>query len=184
MIMWADIPTQVNHHAGPCVFNGRICYLAFALLTLLLLLLMELVDDAGTRDYTAFASLPSALDFRTFLGGEDQVLTYCHDLTVKGGNALAQVWGTSLLVAEDMSGFMINIILPSTDTDAVAYMRQTLDDKYGIYIVYDKIPSSLSSTGKDILFTRLSAQVYLELTDYTQLGELVPQLLAEYESQK
>lgn len=108
------------------------------------------------------------------------MLSYCHNLAVMGGRALAEAWGTSLLVPEDMSGFMINVILPSTDPDAVAYMRETLDQKFGIYIVYDMIPSSLSNTGKDILFTRLSAQVYLELSDFTQLGELVPRLLEEY----
>jgi hypothetical protein len=81
-----------------------------------------------------------------------------------------------------MTGFMVNIILPSTDPDAISYMRDTLDTQYNIYIVYDKVPASLSVTGRDIYFTRLSAQVYLELSDLLQLGSLVPELLQKFYS--
>ena len=82
-----------------------------------------------------------------------------------------------------MSGFMVNIILPSSDPDAVSYMRDTLETDYNTYIVYDRIPADLVRedspfyTGNDVYFTRLSAQVYLELSDFTQLADLVPELL-------
>lgn len=72
---------------------------------------------------------------------------------------------------------MVNIILPSTDPNAVAYMRDTLDTTYNIYIVYDMVPADKSNTGEDIYFTRLSSQVYLEIDDFLKLTTLVPQLL-------
>lgn len=75
---------------------------------------------------------------------------------------------------------MVNIILPSEDAEAIDYIRKALDRVHSIFIVVDRIPAIRSRTGNDIYFTRLSSQVYLELSDFTQLAELVPELLAEY----
>jgi selenocysteine lyase/cysteine desulfurase len=52
----------------------------------------------GTRDYTAFASIPAGLAFVDRLGGAQQVQNYCHHLAVEGGKILAHAWNTSLLV--------------------------------------------------------------------------------------
>jgi isopenicillin-N epimerase len=52
----------------------------------------------GTRDYTGFAALPAAFDFRDYLGGNDRIMGYCHDLAVRAGHMLARKWLTALLV--------------------------------------------------------------------------------------
>ena len=75
---------------------------------------------------------------------------------------------------------MINIGLPSNDPDALAYVQSTMDKKYHVYIVYDKITDA--STGVITYFTRLSAQVYVQLSDFERVAELVPLLLHEYYS--
>ena len=38
-----------------------------------------------------------ALRFREWLGGEDKINSYCHDLAVAGGKRLAEVLGTQVL---------------------------------------------------------------------------------------
>lgn len=77
-----------------------------------------------------------------------------------------------------MSGFMVNVILPSADPAAVSYVTSTLNSTYNIYMVAASVPAA---TKEGILmFTRLSAQVYLESSDFEQLGLLVPELLKEY----
>lgn len=81
-----------------------------------------------------------------------------------------------------MCAFMVNIVLPSQNPAAVKYMRDTLEDTHSIYIVCDFIPKELSRTNSVVFFTRLSAQVYLELSDFARLGNLVPQLLAQYDN--
>ena len=148
----------------------------------------------GTRDYTAFATLPAAFKFRHYLGGEERILTYCHNLAVAAGEYLAAAWGTNLLVPATMSGFMINVILPSTNATAIKEMQEELDKKHGIYIVYGSIDIVVadetedkckrqyddtyrSCSTKTIYSTRLSAQVYLGMVDFRPLGNLVPQLL-------
>lgn len=157
----------------------------------------------GTRDYTAFAALPAALEFRRYLGGEDQIKRYCHQLAVDAGEHLAKAWGTALLVPPVMTAFMVNIILPSTDAAAIKVMQEELNEKYGIYIVYGSVEVMVSvdnnqgprictdgeqSSKRDtacqkriVYVTRLSAQVYLDMDDFIKLGSLVPELLRKGE---
>lgn len=52
----------------------------------------------GTRDYTAFTSLPTALHFIEELGGQRVIYDYCHSLVVTASKRLAAAWGTYLLV--------------------------------------------------------------------------------------
>lgn len=107
------------------------------------------------------------------------IYRYCHDLAIKAGNMLATLWDTSLLVPEESSGYMVNVILPSTDADAISNMQSILDSTYHMYIVCSSVPNA-NSNGDVIYFTRLSAQVYLQMTDFILLGQLIPQLLSEY----
>lgn len=137
----------------------------------------------GTRDYTGFVTLPTSLEFRSYLGGSGNIYEYCHGLAIAGGDILSKSWGTSLLIPNEMTGYMINVILPSTDADAVAYMQDQLDKVYDIYVVYSSVQSA-GDPGNMIFFTRLSAQVYLELADFEKLSLLVPTLLQEYNSTK
>jgi hypothetical protein len=106
------------------------------------------------------------------------VYTYCHRLIIEATDLLAKAWGTSTLVQDpDMVGYMRDVILPSRDPEAVKFVQQTLDQRHNIYIVYGKIALH---DGTNVLYTRLSAQVYLEMSDYAQLASLVPALLQEY----
>lgn len=132
----------------------------------------------GTRDYTHFASLPAAMAFRDYLGGDVAIMSYCRTLAADAAGLLVQMWGTELLVPLNMTSFLFTVILPTTDVDAVAYAQSTMDHQYHIYFVYDQYTDP--STGNTLLFTRLSAQVYLELSDFRRFAELMPQLLTEY----
>lgn len=38
-----------------------------------------------------------ALKFREWLGGEEKINEYCHDLAIKGGQRLAELLGTDLM---------------------------------------------------------------------------------------
>jgi hypothetical protein len=133
----------------------------------------------GTRDYTAFCAIPSAMDFiDTTLGGRSNVDTYIRNLAVNAGRLLTSSWGTSLLVAESMTAYIINVILPSKDPSAIGYMSGKLSSEHNFYFTYSSVVSTL--TGETIYYTRLSAQVYLEMGDFEKLAYLVPSLLAEY----
>lgn len=53
----------------------------------------------------------SALEFRNWLGGEEKVNAYCHDLALKGGKRLAEVMGTALL--DPTGDITLNMVLCS-----------------------------------------------------------------------
>ena len=56
------------------------------------------------------SSLSLALEFRQWLGGEHKINAYCHDLALKGGKQLAEMWGTRLM---DPTGeFTLNMVCP------------------------------------------------------------------------
>lgn len=74
-----------------------------------------------------------------------------------------------------MTGYMFNVVLPTNNVDKVAAMQAELDKVHNLYMVYGTATSSL--TGETIIFTRLSAQVYLELSDFEKLAGLVSTML-------
>lgn len=133
----------------------------------------------GTRDYTAFCAIPAAMDFIEQIGGAANVDLYIRDLAIKAGKILTAAWNSSLLVSEDMTGYIINVILPSTDVNAIGSMAGALSSKHGFYFTYGSV-NLTATTGETVYYTRLSAQVYLELSDFEKLAYLVLTLLAEY----
>jgi len=106
------------------------------------------------------------------------MITYNRTLAGQVANLLTKKWGTGLLVPLDMSANMINVILPSNDPLAVEYMQKKLDAQYDIYLLFSSVPSSESSS--TLFYIRLSMQIYLELSDFEKIVDLVPHLLQEY----
>merc|ERR1711871_1580665 len=104
-------------------------------------------------------------------------MDYNHNLVVKVGQKLATAWGTYLLVAKEMVGNMVNVVLPSNDDRAIKRMQEQLDEKYNIYVVYKSTSDQTSTlvdgekeadmsvnTSRDekVFYLRLSVQIYLE----------------------
>ena len=52
----------------------------------------------GTRDYTAFATVPAGLQFIAQIGGMQQMRENAHTLAITGAKYLSNSWNTSLLV--------------------------------------------------------------------------------------
>ncbi|KAH9902928.1 PLP-dependent transferase [Cubamyces lactineus] len=51
----------------------------------------------GTADTVPFVTIPDALAFRHWLGGEKVINDYCHKLALEGGKRLAEVMGTQVM---------------------------------------------------------------------------------------
>jgi len=126
----------------------------------------------GTRDYTAFATLPFAVEhfYGEVLGGREQIIMYCRDLAARAGQLCATMWNTELLIPVDMCGFMINVILPTQDPQKVDKIQCLLDSEHNIYTVGGV---ERREDGTPIYFMRLSATVYLELEDFRKMAILV-----------
>lgn len=59
----------------------------------------------------------SALEFRKWLGGEDKINAYCHDLAIKGGKVLAAILGTREMDPE--SEMTLNMVYPPAQSTVV-----------------------------------------------------------------
>ena len=130
-------------------------------------------DWQGTRDYSAWLSLPEALEFRASLGDE-RVRAYCYDLAGQAAVMLAEAWQTEVGTPPDMRGFMATIRLPGNapaSPAAIAAIRRSLLYRHGIEAHFVALEGAV--------WARISAHVYNEMADYVRLGEALPNVLAD-----
>lgn len=127
----------------------------------------------GTRDYTAFATIPAAFDFAADnLGGFPAIYEYNHALVLAGAEYCAQSWGTSTLVTDHSSvGVMMDVLLPSTaqNESTLRLIQERMDSEHNTYFVFKKMIFDSETKW----FVRLSAQVYLTLDDFIKFAELL-----------
>jgi len=133
--------------------------------------LSERYSYVSSRDYTAFLAMDAALTFRQrILGGEENIYQYCRALAVAAKNLLMDMWNhTTALAPDDMEEFMINIGLPleiDSNEKARAFQAYMLKE-HGVYML------TLHEQTSGTYYTRLSAQVYLDLWDFEHMGKLV-----------
>jgi selenocysteine lyase/cysteine desulfurase len=112
-----------------------------------------------------------AFEFRNALG-EERMSEYIHNLAVTAGYKLAEMWGTEVFT-NDNSTFqaMVTIGLPTNDSTIARAIQQRLLDDYDTMAVFYRFQGAL--------WARLSAQIYLELQDFIDLGKLILELLKE-----
>ncbi|KAA1467437.1 PLP-dependent transferase [Dentipellis sp. KUC8613] len=133
----------------------------------------------GTRDPAPYLSVTAALDFRAWLGGEAKIYEYCHSLALAGGQRLAEVLGTELL---DKTGAqtltMVDVALPLSDAVPASpavdeYIKETLLLKWNVYAAHYK------HNGR--WWTRCSAQIWNEISDFEYLGKAFAAICLELE---
>ena len=121
-------------------------------------------DYIGSRDYTNFLSIKEALEFRKSLG-DSNIKKYMHDIAWAGAKAVAAIWKTRILVDnEQLNPAMVTVELPC-DFDKANQVMAVLQSKFDTVIVI--------SVGSNIPIIRLSGQIYLELEDFTTIGNTI-----------
>ncbi|KAG0283080.1 hypothetical protein BGZ96_012551 [Linnemannia gamsii] len=131
---------------------------------------------SGTLDYSTILSIEGALEFRKQYG-EDAIIHYCHRLAVEGGAKMAEILGTNVLTPhEHQVGNMVNVRLPIKNINdpklqTPDYLIRLLLDKYNLFT------PSFKHGG--YFWTRVSAQIYLELSDFEHLGRVWKEVIDE-----
>lgn len=139
-------------------------------------------EFVGTTDNFSFLTVPEAIRWRQKVcGGETEIREYCIQLSRKGGQRVADILGTVILdnVAHTLTDCcMVNILLPirkptsgdgslvkrqdNPDTTVTEWMQQTMIKSYKTFMPVFPFQGSW--------WVRLSAQVYLEASDFEWAG--------------
>ncbi|KAE8377116.1 pyridoxal phosphate-dependent transferase [Aspergillus bertholletiae] len=149
----------------------------------------ELFQFVATSDDAAYLTVPDAVRFRADVcGGHDAIFQYLEALAIQGGDIVAAALGTDVLQEPDLRPGekseirrcgMSTVRLPiavggqssSSSSPSVAaedvskvmnFLQVTLKDEFGTFV-------PVFQHG-DWLWTRVSAQVYLEPQDFEWLG--------------
>lgn len=129
-------------------------------------------DWMGTRDPSPWLAAPAAIEMLEAIGA-DRIRSHNHALAWDAGALLAKRWGTTIDVPESMIGCMIAVPLPpalgSTATDA-ARLRDALlfDDRIEVQV----------HAWHGRLWTRISAQIYNDMTDVERLAGAIDRRLS------
>jgi selenocysteine lyase/cysteine desulfurase len=140
-------------------------------------------EFVGTIDNTSYLVTPDAIEFREKVcGGEKAIMEYCHKLAKEGGNAVAKILGTRIM--DNSTGTLtkdsclVNVLLPLEISPSKIAGKNCIDPGNGA-IATEWMQEALIenfNTFMPIYFfqgqwwTRLSAQIYLELSDFEWAG--------------
>ncbi|TFK67270.1 PLP-dependent transferase [Pluteus cervinus] len=143
--------------------------------------LVQQFEWNGTIDFISWLTVPSALAFREWIGGEVKINAYCHDLALKGGKRLAEVMGTTVLDPEgDLTVNMVNVELPFPRNIEPTY---EIDGKFKQKLLFDRNMYSAHFYHNGRWWTRCSAQVWNQIEDFEKIGkawiEVCQETLAE-----
>ncbi|KAJ5168488.1 L-cysteine desulfhydrase-like protein lolT1, partial [Penicillium canariense] len=157
----------------------------------------ELFEFVATSDDSAYLCVPAALKFRREVcGGEDAIISYCINLANEAADAVAAILGTDVMQEADLkpgetsnmrqcavttvrlpiavadggstvSGALVTI-RPEDAPRVFGWIQETLMAKYDTFVpVFRHGPW---------LWTRLSAQTFLEKSDFEWLGGILREL--------
>jgi isopenicillin-N epimerase len=124
----------------------------------------------GTRDFSPWLALDTALEFLTTLGPE-RVRRYCHDLVVTASAEIARAWNEPLSGPPAMQGSMMAIRLPLAWQRALPATREAAGKLQSAFMREHRIAVAINVI-EDALWARISSQIYNAPQDYERLLEL------------
>ncbi|KAM5530993.1 hypothetical protein V8D89_015320 [Ganoderma adspersum] len=128
----------------------------------------------GAMDVSPYLSVPPALAFRGWLGGERAINDYCHALALAGGRRLAAQLGTRVMDDELVLNMVdVQLPLPVERVPGEVYSRG-LNRK--IHLAFQEKVLRFNVYAAHYFhagawWTRCSAQVFNELEDFDRVGE-------------
>ncbi|KAJ6493173.1 PLP-dependent transferase [Mycena sanguinolenta] len=143
--------------------------------------LIEQYNWNGTIDFVPPLSITAALEFRQWLGGEDAINGYCHDMAMRGGVHLASIFGTRVL--DEIGEFtcnMVNVQIPLPPDVRPSEEVNNLFDQKMLAPTNCKIKVSAKIFHhNDAWWARCSAQIWTELSDFELLGTVLTEVCRE-----
>lgn len=137
----------------------------------------KLFDKVSTIDNTPYCCITQALLFRAQVcGGEANVRKYCFELAVKGGDRMAEIFGTEALDNKGCCFATVRLPLTALElgigeeqgddgTRAAKWMQELTPQEYNTYIPIKFYAGAF--------WCRISAQVYLGIEDFEWAARLL-----------
>jgi hypothetical protein len=110
------------------------------------------------------------LEYRKSIGGEEAIRAYTHDIAVKGGQVVADIFGTQVMEnsTKTLTANMVNVELPAfktskTDAEIASFYLEKLIFEH----------NTMASVYKNNYkwWVRLCGQIYVDLDDFKTAGE-------------
>ncbi|KAL3474936.1 aminotransferase family protein [Aspergillus californicus] len=141
---------------------------------------ISLFEFVGTTDYTACACVPDALQFRERVcGGEEKIYEYLESLAKEAGDIVADKLGTEVLRLpvkitryRNGEGNGKGLVHKADVPSLTRWIERQLIEVRTFVPVFPH---------GEWLWTRLSAQIYLEKSDFEWLGEVLKEILERAE---
>ncbi|KAL1694181.1 pyridoxal phosphate-dependent transferase [Schizophyllum commune] len=149
----------------------------------------------ATIDWSNFFTIPAALQFRAWLGGEAAINAYTHKLAFEGGKRIAEILQTEMMYPDEGSGMersMVNAALPLPAFGKVigpGAGGEISKEEYAFQmkvqgLIQRKLleernlgPTRYYHNGR--LWLRISGQVWLEMEDFEKVGWGVKEVCEE-----
>ena len=131
----------------------------------------------GTTSYSNYLAMGAALDFRERAGGDAAIISYIHDLAVRGGALLARAWATDVLHGDALYAAMVDVRVPVTNATVAGGLGEALMARYHTFVPIYDIGGVGGTPG--VFYARVSAQIFNDLSDFQYLADAVITLLAE-----
>ncbi|KAF8194638.1 pyridoxal phosphate-dependent transferase [Pholiota molesta] len=129
---------------------------------------VEQFDSNGATDRSGYITVTNAIEFREWMGGEETINAYCRELAMKGGQALAKVLGTSVMDPDGQFTLnMVNVALPLPGE--LPENAATMDSLRRGILAKKAFSAPFRHYG--VWWTRCSAQVFNDISDFEELGK-------------
>ncbi|CAO3685583.1 unnamed protein product [Umbelopsis ramanniana] len=136
----------------------------------------------GTQDFSTFLTTFAALEYRESLGGEEKIQEYCGDLARRGGELVAKILGTEVLENDEktLTALMVNVRLPlvAHENDGY-YMERFLEEG-----AFKRKCFAPGYKFQGAWYTRLSAQVYMEESDFEKAAYVLKDICEQLEQER
>ncbi|PWN54261.1 PLP-dependent transferase [Violaceomyces palustris] len=157
---------------------------------------IKMWEWTGTQDLSSHLSIPYAIEFRKWLGGEDKIIEYNSNLARKGAAIVKELLGQESTImdvvdplddspeakSQRLTACMSNVSIPlngslqgqvlepHTLAHVGAELQTTLSESFDTFVPF------YQHDGK--VWIRISGQVWLEESDFQWLGERLKEVLA------
>ncbi|MEM9902342.1 MAG: aminotransferase class V-fold PLP-dependent enzyme [Pseudomonadota bacterium] len=129
-------------------------------------------DKIGTRDASAWLSVPQALAFHAEIGGAE-MRARCHEIAVAEAAALAARWGTETGAPPEMIGMMATVRLPG-DLPA----DRAVSERLKAWLWAERRAEIHIMPFAGAFWTRLSVAAYTEAQECRAVGPLIEAAIA------